>query len=95
MLVTFPLALELLRSSEEQLDNTWFHAGLVAIVLGELTWAINLLGLPSVAVPTGTVDGLPMGVQLVGRRFREDLCLDAAEAIESRHPLATPVDPAP
>ncbi|MEO8082945.1 MAG: hypothetical protein ABI780_03925 [Ardenticatenales bacterium] len=45
MLVTFPLALELLRSSEEQLDNTWFHAGLVAIVLGELTWAINLLGM--------------------------------------------------
>lgn len=67
----------------------------VAMRAQEPLYAINLLGLPSVAVPTGTVDGLPMGVQLVGRRFREDLCLDAAEAIESRHPLATPVDPAP
>lgn len=43
-LVTFPLALEILRSSEEQLSSTWVHAGLVALVLGELTWALNLHG---------------------------------------------------
>lgn len=45
MLVTFPLALELLRSSEEELSNTWVHAGGVALILGELTWALNLQGL--------------------------------------------------
>ena len=46
------------------------------------TSAMNLVGLPSVAVPTGLHDGAPVGVQIVGRRYREDVCLDAAEAIE-------------
>jgi amidase len=39
------------------------------------------------------VDGLPSGVQIVGRAFREDLCLDAAQAIEDRLGVLTPVDP--
>ena len=47
------------------------------------TSSVNLLGLPGVAVPTGLHDGAPMGVQIVGRRYREDLCLDAAQVIES------------
>src|SRR5215813_3816568 len=55
--------------------------------------AVNLLGFPAVAVPTGTTGGLPMGVQVIGARFREDLCLDAAEAIEAQRPLPTPIDP--
>ena len=46
------------------------------------TSAMNLVGLPSVAVPTGLHEGAPVGVQIVGRRFREDTCLDAATAIE-------------
>ncbi len=52
-----------------------------------------LLGLPSVAVPTGVVDGLPTGVQVVTPRWREDLALDAAEAIEAAWPMPTPVEP--
>lgn len=58
-----------------------------------LTVAGNLLGLPSVTVPTGTADGLPTGVQVLGPGFREDLCLDAAEAIEARLGTLTPLDP--
>jgi amidase len=58
-----------------------------------LVVALNLLGLPAVVVPTGISDGLPQGVQVIGNRYREDLCLDAAEAIESRLGVITPIDP--
>jgi amidase len=54
---------------------------------------MNLLGLPAACVPTGIDDGLPTGVQVVGRWFREDVCLDAAEAIETRLGTITPIDP--
>jgi len=55
----------------------------------------NLLGLPSACVPAGRDDatGLPIGVLVTGRRLREDLCLEAAEAIEARLGLATPIAP--
>jgi amidase len=55
--------------------------------------AVPVLGLPSVSVPTGLADGVPMGVQVTAGRFREDLCLDAAAAIEARAPMPTPIDP--
>ncbi len=46
--------------------------------------AISVLGLPSAVTPAGLVEGHPVGVQLIGQRYREDLCLDAAAAIEAR-----------
>jgi amidase len=55
--------------------------------------AINLLGLPAAVVPTGVDGGLPQSVQVIGPRFREDLCLDAAEAIEAACGVHTPIDP--
>ena len=45
--------------------------------------AVAMLGLPGLSVPTGLVNGLPTGVQLVASRFREDLLLQAAEWIEA------------
>ena len=58
-----------------------------------LVVAVNLLGLPAVAVPAGVEDGLPQGVQVIGARFREDLCLDAAQAIEEANGLRMPIKP--
>jgi len=55
---------------------------------------VNLLGLPAAAVPTGLSNGVPVGVQIIGSRYREDLCLDAAEAIEAQCGLETPIDAA-
>ncbi len=46
--------------------------------------SMNYLGLPAGNIPANYNDGLPVGVQIVGRRFREDLILDACEAIEQR-----------
>lgn len=43
---------------------------------------LNFLGFPAGVLPTGLVDNLPAGVQLVGRRFREDVVLDAMQSIE-------------
>lgn len=56
-------------------------------------FATAFLGLPSVSVPTGVVDGIPMGVQIIGRRFREDMVLDAAEVLERAGGLRLPIDP--
>jgi len=40
------------------------------------------LGLPGLSVPTGVVKGLPVGVQIVSTKFREDRMLAAGEVIE-------------
>ena len=48
------------------------------------SYGINYLGLPAGVVPIDLVDDLPAGIQLVGRRFREDVILDAMAAIEQR-----------
>ena len=54
----------------------------------------NVLGLPSVAVPTGIKDGVPMGVQIIGPCRDDDLCLDVAELLETAlGGPAKPVDP--
>jgi amidase len=46
--------------------------------------AMNWMGLPAGVVAADVHEGLPIAVQVVGRRLREDLVLDACEAIERR-----------
>lgn len=58
-----------------------------------LTVVVNLAGLPSVTVPVGEADGLPQAVQIIGPRYREDLALRAAQAIEARVGVITPIEP--
>ena len=55
--------------------------------------AIPLMGLPALTVSTGLVGRVPVGVQLVSSRFREDLCLAAGEAIEAGGTPPSPIDP--
>ena len=47
-------------------------------------YSMNFIGLPAGNIAANYSDGLPVGVQIVGRRFREDLILDACEAVEQR-----------
>lgn len=59
-----------------------------------LTYAISLTGLPAISVPCGfTRDGLPVGLQIVGRRRQESAVLTAAAAFERAAPWADRVPP--
>jgi amidase len=46
--------------------------------------AISVLGLPVAVTPAGYARGAPVGVQLIASRYREDVALEAAAAIEAR-----------
>lgn len=54
--------------------------------------ALPPLGLPGLTVSTALVGGVPVGVQLVAGRFREDVCLRAGEAIEAQGVPVAPID---
>ena len=53
---------------------------------GALTIPANLSGLPAVSVPVGTVDGAPVGMQIIGRHHEEQLLLDLARLAERERP---------
>jgi amidase len=55
--------------------------------------ACSTLGLPGLACPATLADGVPVGVQLVGPRYGEEMLFAAAEAIEARTPVKTPIEP--
>ncbi|MFH1351773.1 MAG: Asp-tRNA(Asn)/Glu-tRNA(Gln) amidotransferase subunit GatA [Pseudomonadota bacterium] len=46
------------------------------------TVSLNLSGLPGMSVPCGMVDGLPVGLQIIGRPFDEDMVLRVGHAHE-------------
>jgi amidase len=56
--------------------------------------AIPFVGLPGLTVSTGLVGRVPVGVQVVSGRYREDLCLLAGEAIEAGGTPSAAIDPA-
>src|SRR5690349_8902151 len=59
-----------------------------------LTYAITVTGLPAISVPCGfTRSGLPVGLQIVGRRRQEAAILRAAAAFEAAAPWADRIPP--
>jgi len=56
--------------------------------------AASTLGLPGLAVPATLADGVPVGVQLIGRRYGEELLFAAGAAIgERQQVMRGPIDP--
>jgi len=51
-----------------------------------LTIPCNTTGHPGVAIPIGLVDGLPVSMQIIGRRHAEQLLLDLARIVELERP---------
>jgi amidase len=59
-----------------------------------LTYAFSVLGLPAISIPCGfTRSGLPVGLQIVGKRRGEAAVLRAAAAFEAARPWAGRVPP--
>ncbi len=55
-----------------------------AMYLNDLfTIPVNIAGLPGLSIPCGFSDGLPVGLQLIGRPFEEETLLRAAHAYGS------------
>lgn len=88
-LVLLPVSAE--QAFEHDADISSIERGLGVVAAQWPMMAIPMLGFPAISVPTGIADGLPAGVQLLGRRFREDTVFDAAEIVEARCGVLTPV----
>ncbi|MFM7745263.1 MAG: amidase family protein [Actinomycetota bacterium] len=70
------------------------HPGAMAELIHIGRWGMNLsaVALPALAFPTGKVNGVPIGVQMFSRAWREDLLLDAGAALETRFGAISPTD---
>ena len=64
--------------------------GLFEAMMPVTPW--NLLGMPALTVPFGiSADGLPIGVQLIGRPYEEEVILEVATRLEqARGPFPSP-----
>ena len=62
---------------------------------GALTIPANLGGQPAVSIPVGTIDGAPVGMQIITRHHEEQLLLDLARLAEHERPwpLVAPGSP--
>jgi amidase len=81
-----PFPDQLDRKDDASFARVW-HAQMAQI-------AIPFMGLPGLTVSTGLVGRIPVGVQIVSGRYREDLCLAAGEAIEAGGTPSAVIDPA-
>ena len=73
------------------LDNPTEIAGrpVAAYAWIPFTYPFNMTGQPAASVPTGfTAGGLPVGLQIVGRRFADAAVLKASAAFERLRPWA-------
>lgn len=58
----------------------------VSNIISELlpSFSMNVLGLPAAVAPIDLYESVPHGIQILGQCFREDIVLDANQAIENR-----------
>jgi len=84
-LLLAPTSQRVARSVEEwnagwTTDGDKFHGGNFAPTYTADTFIFNWLKYPAISVPCGFVDGLPVGLQIIGLPGREDLVFRAAQA---------------
>lgn len=77
--------------------ETWHgpagHEEDVRAVVTRFTNPFNFLGLPALSIPWGQYQGLPVGLQLVGRRHRDASLVALGQHIQDRFPESLPAPP--
>jgi len=66
----------------------------IAMYLSDIyTVSVNVVGVPAVSIPCGLAQGLPVGLQLIGRQFEDDRVLGIARAFQEAtdHHAARPM----
>jgi len=81
--------------AEGPLPNTFGGVKAGAGNNGLLTFPCNLHGNPGISVPAGTVDGLPVGLQIIGPHFSEQVLLELAHVLERERPWPLTAPSAP
>ena len=64
------------------------------VATAALTMISNIYGNPAVSIPAGTVNGLPVGMQVLARHHQDALLFDVALAVERRNPWPLVAPPA-
>jgi aspartyl-tRNA(Asn)/glutamyl-tRNA(Gln) amidotransferase subunit A len=68
--------------------QTAFKAGekindpLAMYLVDTYTVSVNLAGLPAISMPVGKINGLPVGLQIIGNHFEENKIFDIAQQLE-------------
>jgi Asp-tRNA(Asn)/Glu-tRNA(Gln) amidotransferase A subunit family amidase len=66
---------------------TWASTRLSDLLdMGALTIPANIYGSPAVSIPVAPLDGLPIGMQVLGRHYQDALLLDLALSVERERP---------
>ncbi|HEM5968391.1 TPA: Asp-tRNA(Asn)/Glu-tRNA(Gln) amidotransferase subunit GatA [Streptococcus suis] len=63
--------------------DTLNHAPVAMYLADLLTIPVNLAGLPGLSIPAGFVEGLPVGLQLIGPKYSEETIYQVAAAFEA------------
>ena len=79
-------------AAEGPLPGTFGGVEAGAKINGRLTFPANLHGNPAISIPAGRLDGLPIGLQVVGPHFSEEWLLDLALVVERNRPWPLTTD---